>query len=203
MTTTVLIADGQPVLREGLAELLASQREFVVAAEAATTDDAVECARTRHPDIALLALDLPGGGGLATARRIRRESPQTRLIVLVPPRRDPGPVPDAVATVSYAMRADQVLDRILAARTAALPGATPRVPAVRPLAVARLTRREEQVCALIAAAYTNRQIEAQLGIRSSSVKRHVRQVLRKFGAHNRIEVAIAMARQATMKGGPA
>jgi DNA-binding NarL/FixJ family response regulator len=114
MTTTVLIADGEPVLREGMAELLASQRDFVVIGAASNADDAVREAHHRRPDVALIGLDLPGGGALFTAGRIRRISPVTRLIVMVPARRETETVFHADAMVSYGSRASQVLSRIRA-----------------------------------------------------------------------------------------
>ncbi|MBI5289707.1 MAG: response regulator transcription factor [Chloroflexi bacterium] len=200
MTTTVLIADGEPVLRAGLTELLASQPDFAVVGEATNTNDAVDEARARHPDIALVALNLPGGGGLDTAGRIRKISPSTRLIVMVPPRHVPGLTGDADAVVSYATRADQMLSRIRATRLV-----HPRVNASpdplgpdtrRPPA---LTPREAQVCALLARAYSNREIQMALGIRNSAVKRHVRRILFKLGAHNRIEVAIQVARSGALQ----
>jgi len=114
MTTTVLIADGEPVLREGLAELLGSQCDFVVVGEVSNAVDAIEQARAQRPDLAVIALDLPGGGALATASRIRRISPVTRLVVMVPACRQMAPGVQADALVSYGNRADQVLSRIRA-----------------------------------------------------------------------------------------
>jgi len=199
MTTTVLVADGEPVLRAGLTELLASQADFVVVGEASNTTDAIDEARARRPDIALLALNLPGGGGLDTAGRIRRICPSTRLIVMVPPRHIACPTGDADAVVSYATRADQMLSRIRDTKLAyPRVHASPDLPESATPRSRALTPREAQVCALLARAYSNREIQMALGIRNSAVKRHVRRILFKLGAHNRIEVAIQVARSGAL-----
>jgi EAL domain-containing protein (putative c-di-GMP-specific phosphodiesterase class I)/CheY-like chemotaxis protein len=78
---TVLIADDEPEVRSALAELIASEDALEMVAAAADADEAVELARSLHPDVALVDVKMPGGGARA-AREIGRVSPQTRVIAL-------------------------------------------------------------------------------------------------------------------------
>jgi len=63
MTTRIMVADGERLFREGLAQLLATQNDFRIVGEAADAADAVQQAWREQPDIVLAALDLPAGGG--------------------------------------------------------------------------------------------------------------------------------------------
>ena len=190
MAATVLIADGEPILREGLSELLAVRQDFTVVGEASTFPEAIAEARVRRPDIALLSFNLAYGGVRAAVAQIRDASPSTRIIVMVPPGYDAALRVSADAIVSYGASADRLLASIRAAWMDAKPcDSSGRVPPR-----SSLTPREEQVCALLARAYSNRQIQQELGICNGTVKRHVHHILLKFEVHNRVEVAIRLAR---------
>ncbi len=76
-----MLVDDHPLVREGVRHILAAA-DLPVVAEAGSVDEALaEAARTR-PDLLVLDLSLPGGGGLELARRIRAELPDVRILVL-------------------------------------------------------------------------------------------------------------------------
>src|SRR3954471_24147408 len=79
----VLIADAQPVVRAGLTAMLQAERDITVAGYAADADDAVALASELRPDVVLLALDLPGAGGLDAARRIHDDPCTADVNVLI------------------------------------------------------------------------------------------------------------------------
>ena len=111
MTTSVIVADGEPLFREGLAQLLATQTDLRVVGEAADTEEAIEQAWREQPDVVLLALNLPTAGGQETARRIRQMSPGIKVIMLVPPRGDeehPGMEDDVHGVLHSSARATQI-----------------------------------------------------------------------------------------------
>lgn len=198
VTTSIIVADGEPLFREGLVELLATQRDFRVVAEATDSADAIEQTRREQPDLVLLALDLPTVGGRETARRIRRISPDSKVIMLVPPRADDAQSAlgeEVHGTVQCSARASQIFDRIrsvaeLSERSGdALFGSAADAAPVAALAE-KLTPREREVLALLARAWSNHQIELALGIRNSTVKRHVRHILRKLHVRNRVQAAV-------------
>ena len=78
----VLIADDEPALRNALASLFAHEDRLVLVGEAGDADQAIELAVERHPDIALIDVNMPAGGGPRAARGIIRVSPETRVIAL-------------------------------------------------------------------------------------------------------------------------
>ena len=197
MPTRIVVADAEPLFREGLADLLATQPDFEVVGEAPDADALVrETARTR-PDLVLLAVDLPSGGGQEAARRVRLAHPDARVIMLLPPRTEEAGVDvreHVHAVVSYGARAAQILDRVRSVAPAMVDDRPfVRVPRRRRMYVdasEKLTPREEEVLALIARGWTNRQIEAALGIHNSTVKRHARHILRKLHVRNRVQAAM-------------
>lgn len=78
---TVVVADDEPALREALAELIGATPGFALAGTAPDAAGAVEQCRLHRPDVAVLDVDMPGGGRMA-ALGIRAASPGTRLVVL-------------------------------------------------------------------------------------------------------------------------
>jgi EAL domain-containing protein (putative c-di-GMP-specific phosphodiesterase class I) len=78
----VMIADDEPAIREALADLLASEETLELVAIAADTDEAIEAARRTMPDVALLDVKMPGGGGPRAAREILSLAPHARIVAL-------------------------------------------------------------------------------------------------------------------------
>lgn len=79
---TILIADDHPVFRKGLRALLASMPNTVLVGEATSGTDAVLLAEQLQPDVILMDLQMPGGGGLAAIRQIVQTSPHIRILVV-------------------------------------------------------------------------------------------------------------------------
>jgi EAL domain-containing protein (putative c-di-GMP-specific phosphodiesterase class I)/CheY-like chemotaxis protein len=78
----VLIADDEPALRVALSDLLAQDEGVVLVGSAGDADEAIELAVSRRPDVALVDVKMPAGGGPRAAREIIRVSPRTRVIAL-------------------------------------------------------------------------------------------------------------------------
>lgn len=79
---SVLIADDEPALRGALAELLGQEDQVLIVGTAGDADEAIELAHSSTPDIALVDVKMPAGGGPRAAREIIRVSPATRVIAL-------------------------------------------------------------------------------------------------------------------------
>jgi DNA-binding NarL/FixJ family response regulator len=77
---SVVVADDSPVVRRALVDLLDQDIAFAVVAEATDAPDAVELTMSYRPDIAVLDVDMPGGGGAAAAARIRDGAPATHIV---------------------------------------------------------------------------------------------------------------------------
>ncbi len=78
----VLIAEDEPAVREAMADLVSSDPSMQVVGTAKDADEAIELALKTHPDVALLDVKMPGGGGPRAAREIRRDLPQTHVVAL-------------------------------------------------------------------------------------------------------------------------
>jgi signal transduction histidine kinase len=78
----VLIAEDEEAVREALADLVSSDASMDVVGTAGDADEAIEVARREHPDVALIDVKMPAGGGPRAAREIRKESPQTHVVAL-------------------------------------------------------------------------------------------------------------------------
>jgi DNA-binding NarL/FixJ family response regulator len=77
---SVLVADDAPLVREMTAELIAGDDCFIVVAQADDTRSAIDAAEGEHPDVAVLDVHMPGGGGVVAAARIAEVSPDTRVV---------------------------------------------------------------------------------------------------------------------------
>jgi signal transduction histidine kinase len=78
----VLIAEDEPAVREAIADLVSSDPAMDVVGTACDADEAIQIARAERPDVALLDVKMPAGGGPRATREIRRESPQTQVVAL-------------------------------------------------------------------------------------------------------------------------
>lgn len=204
MPMNILVADGQPFLREGLVELLATQQDMHVIAEATTGREAAEQARFLRPDLVLMSLNLPDGA-FETIRRIRQSDPAVRIVLLVPPGHEPRPrgsLGGADALVRYDARARHIFAGLRQAAGSLPEDSEPAPPVHADEAPApHLTPREQQVLSLIYLAYSNRQIKEALGIQHSTVKRHVRRILQKLHVRNRVEAAVYAAQSKSVREG--
>lgn len=78
----ILIADDEPAVRDALIDLLKGEREMEIVATAGDAPSAIRLALHHHPDVALLDVRMPGGGGTRAAREIHAGSPRTRILAL-------------------------------------------------------------------------------------------------------------------------
>lgn len=189
-TIRILIADDHPLIREGVATLLSTERDMKVIAEASNGEEAVEKFRMHRPDVALMDLQMPGFSGIDAIARIRSEFPDARIIVLTTYIGDSQVVGALRAGArAYLLKAHvhRELPEIIRAVYAGQKRIPPEVAAeaAEHLADESLTSREIDVLRLIAAGNANKQIADQLSIGEASVKSHVASILSKLGANDR------------------
>lgn len=212
---TVVVADDQSAVREGLVLLLGTLPGITVAGEAADGDAAVELVATVKPQVVLMDLNMPGCDGVAATARITAEHPGTRVVVLTTYADDESIISALQAgalgyltkeatraeigrAVLAAAAGQAILDpgvqqRLLSAAARA-PG-TPAVSAVpgAPGAGAaggaddELTPREAEVLRLIAAGQSNREIARTLFVSEATVKTHVNRIFAKTGSRDRAQ----------------
>jgi DNA-binding NarL/FixJ family response regulator len=209
---SVLIADDHPLFRKGIRALLASTPDLVVAGEATTGEEAIRLAEALQPDVVLMDLQMPGGGGIAAIRAMLPISPHIRILVVTMYAED-EPVFTALRAGArgYILK-DADEEEMLAAIRAAGRGEAIFSPAVATrlldffastrLAVPKeffptLTDREREILHLIAQGQTNPAIARKVGLSSKTVSNYVSNIFSKLQVADRAQ-AIIRAREAGM-----
>jgi two-component system, NarL family, response regulator NreC len=205
MRTRVFIADDHGVLRGGLRALITAQHDMEVAGEAADGVDAVRGILETRPDVALLDISMPGRGGFGVITSVKRESPETRILVLTV-HDEPAYVRAAIAAGAAGYVVKKAVDtELLAAIRAVAQGrafmdhsmdARLAQESIRPKrakaggtgAMAMLSERERQVLALVARGYTNREAADELGLGVKSVETYRSRVMEKLGLRSRSDL---------------
>ena len=82
MSVSVLIVDDHPVVRAGIRGMLEGQPDFVVVGEATNGEEALKLVGRLDPDVVLMELRMPGTDGVAATSRLRKQRPETRVLVL-------------------------------------------------------------------------------------------------------------------------
>lgn len=198
----VLIADDHALFRRGLVELLSELPELTLVGEAEDAERAVHLTLSEKPDIVLMDVHMPQGGGIEAVRRIKAETSVPVLMLTVSERdEDLAGALDAGAD-GYLLKNAEPEELVDAVRHVAAghgylsPEVTPQVVRRARMAPTAsetgVSRREQQVLAALASGATNAQIGVRLSIAPSTVKSHLRNLYKKLGAANRAE-AVALA----------
>lgn len=199
----VMIVDDHPLVRDGLKVLLMATPDLELAAEASGGEEALRLCREIPMDIVLMDLKMAGMDGVAATRSIRARHPRIQVIALTS-YADQKLVHEAIeaGAISYLLKDVSPGELARAIRAAHAGQSTLSSRATRLLAQDqsipdgdKLTKREQEVLALLVQGLTNAQIARRLTIQPSTVNFHVHNILSKLDAANRTEaVAIAMRR---------
>ena len=194
----LLLVDDHPVVRDGLRGMLESAPDFEVVGEASDGPAGVRLATTLHPDVVLMDLRMPGGGGVDAIAALHEQGFTGRVLVLTTydTDRDIMAALDAGAT-GYLLK-DARRDDLFSAIRAAARGESVLSPAVATRVVSRvrsrsqeLSSREAEVLTLVARGRSNREIAKTLFVSEATVKTHLGHVYEKLGVRDR---AAAVAR---------
>ena len=206
--TSVLIADDQALVRVGLRKILESEPETTVVGEAGDGEDAIAESRRLRPDVVLMDIRMPVLDGIEATRRIVRDRPGTRVLMLTTFGLD-SYVYDALrAGASGFMLKDAPPEEIAAGVRIVASGDALLAPAItravieefakyppaptltRPRAVEDLTPREQEVLGLLARGLSNPEICERLVISDATAKTHVAHILQKLDLRDRVQVVI-------------
>jgi DNA-binding NarL/FixJ family response regulator len=190
----VLIVDDHPVVRAGLAGILASEPDMSVVGEAASADEAVTVARALRPDVVLMDLRMPGGDGVLATTGVLAAVPGTRVVVLTTYDSDADILRAVEAGATGYLLKDAARTDLVAAVRAAARGETALAPSIatrlvdrmrRPQAADSLTPRELEVLRLVAKGLSNGEIGRALSISEATVKTHLLRTFAKLGVSDR------------------
>jgi len=196
----IMIADDHPVVREGFAAMIGTEPDMTVVAQARSGEEALDLFRRVRPDVTLMDLRMPGMGGVDAIRAIRREFPDSRLIVLTTYDGDEDIYRALEAGAQAYLLKDMLCDEILAAIRAVHAGQR-RIPAAvgtrlaERMAGMNLSERERQVLEFVATGKSNKEIAAALEITEATVKGHMTNVLGKLGVTDRTQAVITALRR--------
>jgi DNA-binding NarL/FixJ family response regulator len=196
----ILCVDDHPVLREGIAAILASETDMALVAEAGNGREAIEQFRTHRPDITLMDLQMPLMGGGEAIVAIRKEFPNARIIVLTTYSGD-AQADRAFKAGAYGYLLKSMLRKELVETIRTVHGGRKRITPEIAVEMAEhhaddaLTEREIDVLRQVASGNANKIIADHLEISEETVKAHMRKILSKLGANDRTHaVSIALKR---------
>lgn len=202
----VVVADDHPLYREGVARIL-SEEGLEVLAQCPDARAAVEAAERLRPDVILLDLSMPEGGGMAALRRIMQMSAPPRVCILTVSEHDDDVLQALKAgALGYALKGVggrelvHIVRELAAGRSYVSPALAGRIlnamrdggrkPA-NPLA--DLSKREEDILRLVSEGLSNKEVGLRLELQEKTVKHYMTAILQKLHVRNRTEAAL-MAR---------
>ncbi|SDJ88971.1 response regulator [Streptomyces indicus] len=199
----ILLADDHPVVREGLRAMLSAEPDLDVVAEAASGPQAEALTAQLTPDIVLMDLRMPGGGGVESIERMAAAGLSCRVIVLTTYETDRDILRAVEAGAAGYLLKDLARGELAEAVRAAARGETVLAPSVAARLVdqlrsrperPRLSERETAVLRLVAEGCTNAEIGRRLHIGESTVKTHLLRAFGKLGVDDRTSAVTSAMR---------
>jgi DNA-binding NarL/FixJ family response regulator len=205
---TVLLADDQPLFREGLRTLLSVHSDFEVVGEAGNGEEAIRLVHSLQPSVVLMDLQMPVLDGVAATRRLHDEQPGCRVIVLTTFDDDEmvfdglragavgyllkdAPSEKLAEVIRVAAREETFLQPSVAAKVVAeFARLSRKTTRISEGLIEPLSERELEILRLIAQGSSNREIADALFLAEGTVKNHVTNILGKLEVRDRTQAAL-------------
>jgi DNA-binding NarL/FixJ family response regulator len=196
----IVLADDHPIVLNGLRNLVVAENDFELVGEALSGPEALKLVREQKPDVAVIDISMPGLNGIALSRRIAKEIPSVRILVLTL-HEDRAYLRQAIdAGVRGYLLKRSAAENFVQAIRAVLVGGLYIDPAIAnymfdsspkragPAGVHALTDRESEVLRLVAVGYTNKEIAGRLDVGVKSVETYKSRGVEKLGLKTRAEL---------------
>ncbi|RQR55766.1 DNA-binding response regulator [Burkholderia sp. Bp9140] len=191
----IVLAEDHAIIRDGLKLLLKTRANWTVVGETGDGRMVDQLVRDTQADLLLLDLDLPGVPGIDLAKRIKAQSPQTRILV-VTGSQNPATVRAAVAIgVDGYMLKHEDGDELMRAVSLVLSGIRYVSDSLAHVlentggsAVPPVTAREKEILVLIANGHSSKEIAIKLNLSVLTVRKHRQNLMSKLSLHNVAEV---------------
>lgn len=206
---TILLIDDHPMLRNGVKQLLSLDTTLTVVGEAGDGIQGVKLAEELDPDLILLDLNMPGMNGFETLDQLRLRSLSGRIVVFSVSNYSDDQITALKRGADGYLLKDMEPEELLAALKQAAAGKMVVSPTLTPILaqslredrsegerdIDQLTPRERDILKLIAQGLSNKMIARKLDITESTVKVHVKHLLKKMKLKSRVEVAVWVHQQ--------
>jgi DNA-binding NarL/FixJ family response regulator len=203
----VLVVDDDDLMRAGVRGILSDDASIDVVGEAGDGRDAVYRARLLQPDVVLMDVRMPDLDGISATRELLATFPAVKVVILTTFEQDdyifgalragasgfllkrtrPEELVGAIHTIAAG---DSLLSPSVTSRVIERMARHPATDGSRDTTLEQLTPREREVLALVARGLSNGEIAGALLIEESTVKTHVKRVLAKLGARDRVQAVI-------------
>jgi DNA-binding NarL/FixJ family response regulator len=218
VSTTVVIADDQPMVRAGLRSLLEGEDGVEVVGEAVDGEQALAAVHRHRPDVVLMDIRMPWLDGLEATRRLVAEGSPTRVLVLTTFDLDEyvfealragasgfllkdATAEELVAAVRTLAAGDAILAPAVTRRVIEAFGAAPRPDSRLEARSTALSSREVEVLRLLARGLSNAEIARELFVSDATAKTHVSNVLAKLRLRDRVQAVIFAYESGLMQPG--
>ncbi len=200
----VMVADDHPLLREGVATVLAAQPDMVLAGEAETGVAAIEGYRRWRPDVTLMDLQMPDMGGVEAVARIRSDFPDARIVILTTYLGDVQAMRALKAgAMAYLLKSSLRRELLTTIREVhrGLRHLQPEVANAIALGAMddALSQREVDVLQLAATGNSNKRIAHALGLSEETIKTHMKSILSKLRVADRTHAVAVAARRGILE----
>ncbi|EPY1187465.1 two-component system response regulator NarL [Proteus mirabilis] len=202
---TILLIDDHPMLRNGVKQLLSLDTTLTVVGEAGDGIQGVKLAEELDPDLILLDLNMPGMNGFETLDQLRLRSLSGRIVVFSVSNYSDDLITALKRGADGYLLKDMEPEELLAALKQAAAGKMVVSPTLTPILAQSLREdrsegerdiaRERDILKLIAQGLSNKMIARKLDITESTVKVHVKHLLKKMKLKSRVEVAVWVHQQ--------
>ena len=203
----VLIVDDDALMRAGLRGVLSNDDAIEVVGEAGDGRDAVYRTRLLQPDVVLMDVRMPDLDGISATRELLEAFPEVRVVIVTTFEQDDyifGALSagasgfllkrtkpeELIAAIHTLAAGDSLLSPSVTSRVIERMSAQPSPEASNAERLDDLTAREREVLELVAAGLSNGEIAAELVIEESTVKTHVKRILSKLDARDRVQAVI-------------